>query len=58
MTPRKDEDSFNVRCGVDYNWNDGGTTGKISYQENDTDGVLEVTTTVYLESWASLEDEN
>ena len=43
--------------GVDYNWNDGGTTGKISYQENDTDGVLEVTTTVFLESWGSLEDD-
>ena len=43
--------------GCDYNWNDAGTTGKIYYQEHDTDGVLNVECVLSYESWGEIEDE-
>ena len=43
--------------GCDYNWNDAGTTGKIYYQEHDTDGVLNVECVLSYESWGEIEDD-
>ena len=43
--------------GCDYNWNDAGTTGKISYQENDTDGMLNVECLISYESYGEVEDD-
>lgn len=44
--------------GVDYNWNDGGTDGKIEYQAVGwDDGSLTLETQMVHESWAELEDE-
>jgi len=41
--------------GVDYNWNDGGTQGKIQYDSHQNS--LTVETQMIYESWAKLEDE-
>jgi hypothetical protein len=43
--------------GCDYNWNNAGTTGKISYQEDDENGVLNVECVLSYESWGEIEDE-
>jgi hypothetical protein len=45
------------QSGVDYNWNDAGTTGKIYYQEHDTDGMLNVECTLSYESYGEIEDD-
>lgn len=41
-------------AGVDYDWNNAGTTGRINYQ----DGELTVETTVSYDHWGSIDDEN
>jgi hypothetical protein len=57
------EDNFDLLYGIieqsgcDYNWNDAGTTGKIAYQEHDTDGILNVECIISYESWGEIEDE-
>jgi hypothetical protein len=43
--------------GVEYNWNNAGTTGRIAYQENDDDGTLSVETVMSFESYGEVEDE-
>lgn len=40
---------------VGYNWNDAGTTGRITFNE-DSEGELNVTTTVSSEYFGSVED--
>ena len=58
------DDNFDLLYSIieasdaDYNWNNAGTTGKISYQEHDLDGGLEVETLLSYESWGSVEDED
>lgn len=42
--------------GVDYNWNDGGTQGKIEY--NAENRTLTVETQLLYESWVEFEDED
>lgn len=41
--------------GVDYNWNDLGTQGRISYGEED-DGILMIDCNLFFESGAYFED--
>jgi hypothetical protein len=43
--------------GVDYNWNNAGTTGKIEYSTNES-GELEVTTTLMYEDYGTVNDED
>jgi hypothetical protein len=42
--------------GVEYNWNNAGTTGRITYNE-DVTGGLSVSTVISEEYWGEIEDE-
>lgn len=42
--------------GVGYNWNNAGTTGRITYNE-DVTGGLSVSTVISEEYWGEIEDE-
>lgn len=44
------------KSGADYDFNNAGTTGKISYQEYDDDGELNVETLLTYESYGSIAD--
>lgn len=43
---------------VQYNWNDAGTTGRITYQEYDEDGELVVDTLLTYEDSGTVEDDD
>lgn len=45
-------------AGVQCNWNDAGTTGRITYQELDEDGELVVYTLLTYEDSGTVEDED
>lgn len=42
--------------GADYNWNDGGTTGNIKYNE-EGENELAIYTMLSIEDWGRIEDE-